>query len=169
MFRGSFTIRADRMESCYFRCFDRCRRRYFLPSGNRVGGQEAYKDPGIREVAGLVGWLSGRMNPDPRDKTREARLWSPASPQLLAGLPRSRVRGIAPSLSSFSLLSPFLSAFFLYPLFSASSMYPCIYPPLPPLFPSGLRDVTPAGFLPRQRFQDNRRTMDNRASQSVSH
>lgn len=126
----------------------------------RAGDQEAYRDPGIRE---WPDWLSGRMNPDPRDKTRKARLSASRY------LPRSRVREIAPSLSFFpSFFSPF-SSFVLYFLCLSLSTY--IYPFICPLLLFFLRDldVTPAGFLPRQRFQDNRRTTDNRASQSVPH
>lgn len=65
-------------------------------------------------MARLVGWLSGRMNPDPRNKTRKARL----CPRFSRFLAISRGFTIAKSRHHFSFAFLFLSIFFLCSLFS---------------------------------------------------
>lgn len=93
------------------------------------------------------------MNPDPRDKTRKAGL----RPRFLPR-PVSRGRAFAKSRHHFppSFLFFFsLSVFFLRPLFSAALSI-SLYIRFLVLQPLWDLDVTPAGFPPRQRFQDNR-------------
>jgi len=82
------------------------------------------RHPGIREWSD---WLSGRMNPDPRDKTRKARLSAPGF-SLSPAVARSRNRTI--TFLSFFL---FIFVFSLRPLFFVSvSIF--LYMPPSPLF-----------------------------------
>lgn len=90
----------------------------FLPSRNRVGGQEAYKIRGIREWPDWLVGLSGRMNPDPRDKTRKARLWPSLLPVPSPTVARSRNRAI-------TFLFPFSFSLRFCPLLPISCV--CLY------------------------------------------
>lgn len=115
----------------------------------------------------MLGWPSVRMNLDPRDKMKESKEISVSHfRQPALAVTRSRNRAVTflhplllsiypshPPLSSFALCLPCSLTFFFY------------------FLPFFLRDfnVTLLDFFSRQRFQDNRQTTDNRASQSVPH
>lgn len=108
-------------------CCDRCRA-VFLPPGTAPVAKKRIKIRAL-EVGPMVGWPSGRMNPDPGDKMKESErgplLLAAASslhfrPGLSFAVARSRNRAVA------SFLLPF-------PLSLSSSPPVCVLPPPPPL------------------------------------